>query len=107
MTNLAELRRRYPDAGRDLVKVHFTYTAGVDNLEEALRELEAIFPRWYARYWRETGALGPTLSAGDADRSKGFAETVREYLRQELLNHADEDRDALLAIADELIKDCE
>ena len=106
-TDLPDLRERYPDAKQDLVNLHIAYTAGTDSLEEVLRELEAIFPRWYARDWVETGQLGPTLTAGEADRSKGFAETVRDYLRQELLQHPDADRDELLALADELIKECE
>jgi exonuclease SbcD len=105
--DLPRLREEYPDAHDDLVNLHILYTAGRDNLEELLRELEAIFPRWYARDWKETGALGPSLASGEADRSKGFAETVREYLRTELVNHDEAERDGLLAIADELIKDCE
>jgi DNA repair exonuclease SbcCD nuclease subunit len=105
--DLPRLRAEYPDAHADLVNLHISYTAGKHNLEELLRELEGIFPRWYARDWKETGALGPTLAAGEADRSKSFGETVREYLRQELLNHADEDRDAILGIADDLIRQCE
>jgi exonuclease SbcD len=105
--DLPRLRAEYPDAATDLVNLHIRYTAGRDNLEQVLRELEAIFPRWYARDWAETGQLGPTLTAGEADRSKGFAETVRDYLRQELLQHPDADRDELLALADELIKECE
>jgi exonuclease SbcD len=105
--DLPRLRAEYPDAGQDLVNLHIRYTAGVDSLEEVLKELEQIFPRWYARDWIETGALGPTLSGDAPDHTKSFAETVRGYLRQELTNHADEDRDALLAIADELIEKCE
>lgn len=105
--DIPRLKAEYPDAQTDLVNLHISYTAGKDSLEEVLRDLEAIFPRWYARDWREMSALGPSLTAGDADRTKGFAETVREYLQQELLNHADEDREALMGIADELIKECE
>jgi DNA repair protein SbcD/Mre11 len=105
--DLPRLRAEYPDADADLVNLHISYTAGQHNLEELLRELEGIFPRWYARDWKETGSLGPALAVGEADRTKSFGETVREYLKQELTNHADEDRDALLAIADDLIKQCE
>lgn len=105
--DLPRLRAEYPEAMQDLVNLHIRYTAGVDSLEEVLKELEQIFPRWYARDWVEAGALGPTLSADEPDRTKSFAETVRDYLRQELTNHADEDREALLAIADGLIEQCE
>jgi hypothetical protein len=105
--DLPRLRAENPEASPDLVNLHIRYTAGVDSLEEVLLELEQIFPRWYARDWIETGALGPNLSADGPDHSKSFAETVRDYLRLELTNHADEDRDALLAIADDLIEKCE
>ena len=43
--DLPALRERYPDAASDLVNLHITYTAGVDSLEEVLREAEEIFPR--------------------------------------------------------------
>src|SRR5207302_246064 len=41
------LRVQYASADRDLVRLECTYTAGVDNREATLRELETIFPRWY------------------------------------------------------------
>ena len=107
VADLPRLRAEYPDAKTDLVNLHVSYTAGKDNLEEVLRELEAIFPRWYARDWQESSALGPTLAAGEADHARSVAETVREYLRLELTNHAEEERDALLALADELMADCD
>jgi exonuclease SbcD len=96
------LREQYPDAGNDLVRVRCRYQAGVDNREETLRLLEEIFPRWYDRELTETGALGPTLTVGEA-RAKGFEETVRDYLRQELCNHPEAERDAVLARAEALM----
>jgi exonuclease SbcD len=104
-TELPLLRERYPDAGRDLVNIQLTYTAGVDNLEAVLRELEAIFPRWYARTWAEAGALGPTLVAGEAAPARSFEDTVRDYLKQELANHPPEDCDAVLCRAEQLLRE--
>ena len=104
--DLPRLKAEFPDAQNDLVNLHISYTAGVDQLEEVLKDLDGIFPRWYARDWQETGALGPTLTAHDL-RSKGFAETVREYLQQELIQHADDERQAILTMADELLKEME
>jgi exonuclease SbcD len=101
---LPQLRERYPDAGRDLVNIQLTYTAGVDNLEAVLRELEEIFPRWYARTWTEAGALGPSLTAGEAG-AKSFEDTVRDYLKQELVNHPPEDCDAVLCLAEQLLRE--
>jgi exonuclease SbcD len=105
--DLPRLKKEFPDAATDLVNLHVTYTAGVDQLEEVLRELERVFPRWYARDWQETGALGPSLAPTDGLRTKGFGETVREYLQQELIQHPDAERDAILHIADGLLKDFE
>lgn len=105
--DLPRLKAEYAGAETDLVNLHIRYTAGKHNLEEVLRELEKIFPRWYARDWSETTQAGPSLVIGEADRSKSFGETVRGYLTQELTNHPDDERDALLALADELISKCE
>jgi exonuclease SbcD len=105
--DLPRLKAEYDGAERDLVNLHIRYTAGQHNLEEVLRELEAIFPRWYARDWQETSQVGPTLVTGEADRSKSFGETVRDYLEQELMNHADDEKAELLMLADELISQCE
>ncbi len=64
------LRQRYPDAQNDLVRIVCTYTAGVDNREEILRELNELFPRWYDREIVEANTLGETLTIGEADTSK-------------------------------------
>ena len=105
--DLPKLREDYAGAENDLVNLHIRYTAGKHNLEELLRDLEKVFPRWYARDWVETTQAGPTLVTGEADRGKSFGETVRGYLEQELANHADDERAALLTLADELISHCE
>lgn len=104
--DLNRLRELHPDAGRDLVNVELTYTAGVDNLEEALGELEEIFPRWYYRHWTEANALGPVLTVGVTQPAKSFEEIVRDYLNQELINHPEAQRDAVLARAEALMKEC-
>src|SRR5262249_33846109 len=72
---IPQLADRYPDADRALVNIQFTYTAGKDNLEEILRQLEKVFPRWYARKWVEAGALGEPLTAEDAGRHKSVKDT--------------------------------
>ena len=107
-TDLPRLREEYPDASGDLVNLHVRYTAGKDNLEEVLHELEKIFPRWYARDWAETGQLmAGSLVVGEAHRSKSFGETVRDYLAQELIQHPEADREELLKLAEELMKGIE
>ncbi len=103
--DLTRLKIEYADAGNDLVKLQILYTAGRDNLEELLRELEVIFPRWYAREWKETGQLGETLTIDEADRSKGFGDTVRDYLNKELVLHEDAERAELLRMVNELMEE--
>src|SRR5262249_3789074 len=63
---IPELRQRYPDADRALVRYRVRYTAGADNLEEILGELDRVLPRWYQREWHEAGALGPVLAGPEA-----------------------------------------
>ena len=87
------------------MRIEFTYTAGEDNLEQTLRELDELFPRWYHRHWNEMSALGEALTVADPGRGKGFEETVRDYLRQELCNHADDERAEVLALAEGLLKE--
>ncbi len=98
------LRKKYPDARRHLVKIVCRYTAGVDNREETLRELEQIFPRWYDRQITEASALGPTLAVGETAH-RSFEDTVRDYLTQELSNHPSELQKAVLAQAEALMKE--
>jgi exonuclease SbcD len=97
------LRARYPDAQNDLVRVRCNYTAGVDNLEEILRELNDIFPRWFDREIIERNALQGTLVSGAAAPAKSFEETVRDYLRQELTNQDEAFCNAILARAESLM----
>ncbi len=104
---IPQLKLEYPNAQNDLVNLHIRYTAGTDQLEEVLRDLDHIFPRWYARDWQETGALGPTLAGTEGVGSKSFGETVRDYLGQELIQHDENERQAILNIADGLLKGME
>jgi hypothetical protein len=95
--DLPQLREQFAESPDDLVSLHITYTAGADSLEEVLRETEAIFPRWYHRDWKETSELGPALTIGeDESRGRGFEDTVRDYVRRELMNHSDEEQAEVL-----------
>jgi exonuclease SbcD len=99
------LRVQYASAQRDLVRIECSYTAGVDNREKILQELDALFPRWYDRQMTETNALTATLVAGEAQRTRSFEDTVRDYLRQELMNHPDDIRETVLARAEVLMRE--
>jgi DNA repair exonuclease SbcCD nuclease subunit len=101
-TEIPTLRDRYPDAEKALVRYHLSYSPGVDNLLEVQAELDRIFPRWYDRDWQETDALGASRTAPDlAPAFRSVRETVFEYLETELADHPD--REAVLALADEIL----
>lgn len=103
---LPGLRESYAGANNDLVRIVLHYTAGVDNREEILRELSDIFPRWYDREILERNALDKiSLVGGSASAAKSFEQTVRDYLQQELTNHPEDFRAAVLARAEELLNE--
>jgi DNA repair protein SbcD/Mre11 len=106
---IPRLKERYADAQEDLVNIHLVYTAGVDNLEESLRRLEEVFPRWYSRDWHEASALGASLVGGaeEAARSKSFAETVREYVSGELAHHPEVERSAVFERLEALFREAD
>ena len=105
--DIPRLSAEHVNAAHDLVNLRIQYTAGTDQLEDVLAKLNGIFPRWYARNWRESAALGPTLALQEGLRSESFSETVREYLNQELIQHSEAERDAIVAIANRLLEKVE
>jgi exonuclease SbcD len=103
---LPGLRQRYPDAQNDLVRIVCTYTAGVDNREEIVRELNDIFPRWYDREIKERNTIDKiTLVNGAPNPAKSFEQTIHDYLTQELTNFEESFREGVLARANEHIKE--
>jgi DNA repair protein SbcD/Mre11 len=101
---LAGLPERYPDHERALVRYRLVWTAGVHNREALLRQLDDLFPRWYDREVHEASVLGRPLTGPEsAPTQRGFAETVRGYLETELMNHAEDERAAVLRLAEALL----
>jgi exonuclease SbcD len=101
---LPTLKENYKDAERALVRYHLHYKAGENNLHELLTELDRIFPRWYDREWTEASELGPALTLSAAGQGqKSFHDTVIDYLKDELANHEDEERQSLLKLAEQLL----
>lgn len=100
-------RKLHPDATTDLVRIVCKYTAGVDNREELLRDLEDVFPRWYEREISERNELNGTLNDPRAARPLSFEETVRSYLEQELTNVEETFRAAVLGEAELLMGEVE
>jgi DNA repair exonuclease SbcCD nuclease subunit len=101
---LPTLKENYKDAERALVRYHLHYRAGEDNLHQILTELDRIFPRWYQREWTEASELGPALTlTASGQGQKSFHDTVIDYLKEELANHEDEERQSLLKLAEQLL----
>ena len=102
--DIEALTARYPERTRALVDLQFSYKPGQDDLLDLQERLAAIFPRWYARDWTVHGELAPALSIGAA-ATKSFEDSVRDYLGLELLNESDDERDAIVALAESMMHD--
>jgi len=95
------LRERYPDADRALVRYRLVWKAGVDDREALLRELDAIFPRWYHREVIEASRLREAVAALPGQGAGSFRDSVLRYLEAQL--EGDEDRADLLGLAEALL----
>ncbi|MCS7269515.1 MAG: exonuclease subunit SbcD [Gemmataceae bacterium] len=108
-TELPQLEQRYPAGWRQraLVKLRLHYQGGRHRLEELLQQTELLFPRWYDRDWEDVQAA--TASAELAEEAqvhpRSIAETVRSYLELSLADQPEEERQALLQMAEELLRE--
>ncbi len=127
-SDMATLRRRYPEASRALVRCHVTYNPRCDNLSEILAEITRTFPRCYERTWSVGGRpssnrpprnslppAGQRIQSG-SDRSSeapltdwlSLLETGGD-LRQVVLGYlrhclsGDPDRETLVSMAERLL----
>jgi exonuclease SbcD len=98
------LRHKYRDAAEALVRLHITYEAGKDILNDILAQLDDIFPNWYDRTWQEAGTV-PDLPNGQAHRpaAQNFRDTVLGYLERQLVESRD--RDEVLRLAETLLNE--
>jgi DNA repair protein SbcD/Mre11 len=98
---LPHLAERYPDAARALVHYTLHWQPGVHNRDALCRELEHVFPRWYARQFKEIGQESAQQANFAPQRMEDVVGTVRDYLSRRLASHGQ--RDELFALADELL----
>ena len=102
-TQLPTLADAHPDRETALVKVTVRYRADRDNLVDLQAAIEGAFPRCYARDFQETSDPAATGGGpGDRDPARGMADTVRDYLAEQMAAD-DLDRADILALADELL----
>src|SRR5262249_30961576 len=95
---------KYPDHECALVKIRLRYTAGADNLEPVLRELERVFPRCYDRSLTESGELRAATMT-ELSAARPFESVVREYLNAELMDQPEADRDAIIDRAEAILRE--
>lgn len=107
LEDLQRLKVEYPEPSEDLVNIRIRYSRGRDPLEMILKDLDSIFPRWYARDWVEVNELTPSIVPIGPMRTQLFSETVRNYVESELAFHDDAERQELIRRLDELIEDVE
>jgi exonuclease SbcD len=96
--DLPRLRALFADRPDALIRFELTYSAGVDDLDAVLDELDAVFPNWYDRDYREANepvdrpeAETPTTAP------QGLHDTVVGYLEATLADAPD--RDDVLRLA--------
>jgi exonuclease SbcD len=101
---VSQLRETYPDAQQALVRYKLTWKAGEHDRDGLLRELDAIFPRWYEREVREAGAEGrASTSASLPTTALEPGPTVQHFLECEL--DGDPDREEILQLAEKLLRE--
>lgn len=100
-TQIPQLLACYPDAQNALVKYTLHWDPKKHIREELARRVEAIFPRWYERYFIEIGHNGDQKTAFAQQRLLDVVATVRDYINMNLAG--DPQRDELLALANELL----
>lgn len=101
-TELPRLETEYPTATRCLVRCHLTYRAGVDDLDAIHRRLDEMFPRTYQRTIVESRRTDPSAPSGERT-TKGFRDTVLDYLREQLAGQAE--AESVLTAAEELVEE--
>lgn len=92
---------RYPDASRALVSYRLIYQPGEHNRDAICRELAALFPRCYREEILTASSPLVAAEASITAARRDVPGTVRSYLQARLAQ--DPDRDAILALADELL----
>jgi DNA repair protein SbcD/Mre11 len=82
-TQIPILKDKSPTSEKDLVKLIIGYKPVWQNRETILKDLTALFPRWYERIWEE---IQPTQRPNESPEiipTVSFTEQVRNYVAQQ------------------------
>lgn len=101
-SEIAQLKTQYADHETALIHYTLHWQPGRDNRDAISRELNTLFPRWYARDFVEIGKsdFGGLFESSGVDL-KNVPETVRDYLQTQLRHSAQ--RDEVLALMETLL----
>ena len=100
-TELAQLKTLYPDHATALVQYELHWLPGRDNRDDIARAVNEIFPRWYAREFRQIDRVeSKTLARVGVDLND-VAGNVRRYLNEQLVGNVS--REDILALAEEYL----
>lgn len=100
-TELAQLKDRYPDAARALVKYKLHYDPMRHNLDVLTQEANKIFPRWYEREFVEPHTAETTDPQFQPERVRDVIGTVRAYLEKQLTHSPH--KQEVIVLAEELL----
>jgi hypothetical protein len=101
LPNLAE---RFPDCETAIVSVTVNPSSAGPSRDEIARQIRRVFPRLHELKWAaDTVCKDASDQAGFFSPKADFAGNVRAYLARELARYGDNDKDAILALAEEFL----
>lgn len=100
--DVSTLAMRYPDAERALVSYTLHWEPGRHDRDGLAREVQRVFPRWYARRFKRIGEVEDAVAGSGVAAVRDVAGTVRDYVGE----HASPElRPDVLRLAEALLAD--
>lgn len=99
---IPELAERYRDEKQILVRYILHWDSSLHDRESLLREIEAIFPRWYHHTLVDVRSGAITNADLTFQQSTDVVGTARSYLQDVLKNRSETERHELLSLAEQL-----
>ena len=94
-----ELAEKFPNHANELLSYRLHWLPGRDNRDELCRQINALFPRWYARELVQSDMAHNVKGESGALDLRDVASNVRDYLESQLeANHPQ--REAVLKLAE-------
>ena len=102
-TDLPRLKAEPRDTAEDLVHLTIRYEPQRQKLDQILRDLSAVFPRWYSRTWDECDASRPAVEPQPPTPTQSFIEVVRTYMTRQLAELPEHERAETAAAMESLL----